>query len=127
MKKTKVCTALFTLACGVGSVSAVQLTVEEQMVRNVYMDKDLSLNRTQSCASCHHGSAGFVDPTNSRDPYNNMVSLGDGGISKGGRNAQTSAYAGFSPIWYQVNYEYCSGMFWDGRKTGEVLGDPLAE
>lgn len=129
MTKTILCTALFTLAfgAGAGSVSAVQLTVEEEMGRHVYQDKGLSLNRTQSCATCHHRTAGFADPTNSRDPYNIMVSLGDDGTSKGGRNAPTSAYCGFSPILYQVNGEYFGGMFWDGRKTGEVLGDPLAE
>jgi cytochrome c peroxidase len=127
MKRTMLYTALFTLAFGAGSASAIQLTPEEQMGRHVYMDKDLSLNRTQSCATCHHRTAGFADPTNSRDPYNTMVSLGDDGISKGGRNAPTSAYCGFSPILQQVDGEYFGGMFWDGRKTGEVLGDPLAE
>ncbi|MDP2851949.1 MAG: cytochrome c peroxidase, partial [Gallionella sp.] len=127
MKKITTCTALFTLTLGVGSVFAGSLSIEEQMGRHVYMDKNLSLNGTQSCATCHHRSAGFVDPTNSRDPYNTMVSLGDDGISKGGRNAPTAAYAGFSPILHQVNGKYFGGMFWDGRKTGEVLGDPLAE
>ncbi|MDO9040755.1 MAG: cytochrome c peroxidase [Desulfocapsaceae bacterium] len=128
MKKTVACTALFALAFGAGTVSAVQqLTVEEQMGRHVYMDKGLSLNRTQSCQTCHHRTAGFADPTNSRDPYNTMVSLGDDGISKGGRNAPTSAYCGFSPTLYKVDGEYFGGMFWDGRKTGAVLGDPLAE
>ena len=127
MKKIIVYTALITLTCGTGSASAVQLTVEERMGRHVYKDKGLSLNRTQSCQTCHHRRAGFADPTNSRDPYNIMVSLGDDGTSKGGRNAPTSAYCGFSPILHQVNGEYFGGMFWDGRKTGEVLGDPLAE
>ena len=110
MKKIIVYTALFTLTCGVGAVSAVQqLTVEEQMGRHVYMDKGLSLNRTQSCQTCHHRTAGFADPTNSRDPYNTMVSLGDDGISKGGRNAPTSAYCGFSPTLYKVEGEYFGG------------------
>ncbi|RJX34790.1 MAG: cytochrome-c peroxidase, partial [Desulfurivibrio sp.] len=128
MKKVLVSAAVFSLVCAAGSVSAIQLTIEEQMGRHVYMDKDLSLNRTQSCATCHHRSAGFVDPTNSRDPYHTMVSLGDDGISKGGRNAPTSAYAGFSPKLQQdENGEYYGGMFWDGRMTGDVLGDPLAE
>jgi cytochrome c peroxidase len=129
MKKVLVSTAVMSMLFGAGSVSAIQLTMEEQMGRHVYMDKDLSLNRTQSCATCHHRSAGFVDPTNSRDPYNTMVSLGDDGVSKGGRNAPTSAYAGFSPKLHQdaATGDYFGGMFWDGRMTGDVLGDPLAE
>lgn len=129
MKKIVTCTALFTLSLAVSSVSAAGLSIEEQMGRHVYMDKDLSLESTQSCATCHHRSSGFADPTNSRDPYNTIVSLGDDGVSKGGRNAPTSAYCGYSPVLYkdEVTGQWFGGMFWDGRKTGEVLGDPLAE
>jgi len=132
MKKVLAITAVFPLILAAGSVSAIQLTQQElmaQMGKHVYMDKNLSLNRTQSCATCHHRSAGFADPTNSRDPYNTVVSLGDDGLSKGGRNAPTSAYAGFSPPLYkdELTGEYYGGMFWDGRKKGDILGDPLAE
>ena len=72
--------------------------------------------------------SGFADPTNSRDPYHTVVSLGDDGVSLGGRNAPTAAYAGFSPILHQrIEGEYIGGMFWDGRATGWTLVDPLAE
>ena len=128
MKKILVCTALLTLLLSASSVLAVSLSVQEMMGRHLYMDKDLSWNSTQSCATCHHRSAGFADPTNSRDPENTMVSLGDDGTSLGGRNAPTAAYCGFSPILAQNDDdEWIGGMFWDGRKTGEVLYDPLAE
>jgi cytochrome c peroxidase len=58
-----------------------------------------------------------------------VVSLGDDGVSVGGRNAPTSAYAGYSPVLQQdSNGEYFGGMFWDGRATGLALdNDPLAE
>lgn len=126
MKKVLLSSAVMSLVLVAGSAFA--LTLEEQMGRHVYMDKDLSLNSTQSCATCHHRSSGFADPTNSRDPYNTIVSLGDDGVSKGGRNAPTAAYCGYSPILHQdATGEWFGGMFWDGRKTGEVLGDPLAE
>ncbi|MCB2182109.1 MAG: c-type cytochrome [Desulfobulbaceae bacterium] len=128
MKKSLASSAVFSLALLAGSVSAFALTVQEQMGRHLYMDKDLSWNSTQSCSTCHHRSAGFADPTNSRDPENTMVSLGDDGVSLGGRNAPSSAYAGYSPILAQdENGEWIGGMFWDGRMTGDVLGDPLAE
>lgn len=127
MKKILVCTALLTLLLSASSVLAVSLSVQEKMGRHLYMDKDLSWNSTQSCATCHHRSAGFADPTNSRDPENTMVSLGDDGISLGGRNAPTAAYCGYSPILNYDTGEWIGGMFWDGRMTGEVLGDPLAE
>lgn len=127
MKKNLTCGALFILCFTASSALAVTLTVQEQMGRHLYMDKDLSWNSTQSCATCHHRSSGFADPTNSRDPENTMVSLGDDGISLGNRNAPTSAYAGYSPILSDATGEWIGGMFWDGRMTGEVLGDPLAE
>ncbi|BBO71316.1 cytochrome-c peroxidase [Desulfosarcina alkanivorans] len=117
---------LFTVA--VGAVSAAGLTHMEQLGKIMYQEKDFSLNATQSCQTCHHHVAGFADPTNSRDPYFTVVSLGDDGVSKGGRNAPTAAYAGFSPVLQQDERgEYVGGMFWDGRATGWTLGDPLAE
>lgn len=117
---------LFTVA--VGAVFAAGLTQMEQLGKIMYQDKDFSLNATQSCQTCHHHVAGFADPTNSRDPYFTVVSLGDDGASKGGRNAPTAAYAGYSPVLQQdANGEYVGGMFWDGRATGWTLGDPLAE
>lgn len=127
MKRILLCVTVLALSLTVSSAFAVQLTIQEKMGRHLYLDKDLSWNSTQSCATCHHRSAGFADPTNSRDPENTMVSLGDDGISKGGRNAPTAAYCGYSPILQEINGEWIGGMFWDGRKTGEVLGDPLAE
>ncbi len=112
----------------VGMVSAAGLTKTEQLGKIMYQDKDFSFNKTQSCQTCHHHITGFADPTNSRDPYYTVVSLGDDGVSLGGRNAPTSAYAGYSPVLQQDSTgEYFGGMFWDGRATGWTLGDPLAE
>ncbi|MFT5701713.1 MAG: cytochrome c peroxidase [Desulforhopalus sp.] len=112
----------------VSVVSAASLSQIEQLGKVMFQDKDFSLNSTQSCQTCHHHVAGFVDPTNTRDPYYTVVSLGDDGVSVGGRNAPTAAYAGYSPILQQdENGAYFGGMFWDGRATGWTLNDPLAE
>ena len=128
LKKAMVGTLILLAAVAVGTVYAAGLTQMEQLGKNMYQDKDFSLNASQSCQTCHHHVAGFADPTNSRDPYFTVVSLGDDGVSKGGRNAPTAAYAGDSPILQQdANGEYVGGMFWDGRATGWTLGDPLAE
>lgn len=119
------CIVCMALTC---QVQAVPLSNIEQLGKIMYKDKDFSLNKTQSCQTCHHQVAGFADPTNSRDPYYTVVSLGDDGVSLGGRNAPTAAYAGFSPSLYQQgDGEYIGGMFWDGRATGWTLADPLAE
>ncbi|WP_054030204.1 cytochrome-c peroxidase [Desulfatitalea tepidiphila] len=101
----------------------------EKLGMHLYKDKNLSLNQNQSCQTCHHPLAGFADRSNFLHPYDKVVSLGSDGVSLGGRNAPTSAYACFSPIRYQdeTTGEWFGGMFWDGRATGETLGDPLAE
>jgi cytochrome c peroxidase len=128
MKKVMIGGIILLFAGTVGVVSAARLTQMEQLGKVMYHDKDFSLNKTQSCQTCHHHITGFADPTNSRDPYYTVVSLGDDGVSVGGRNAPTAAYAGYSPVLQQdANGAYIGGMFWDGRATGWTLGDPLAE
>lgn len=128
VKKVMVGATILLFAGTVGMVSAANLSQMEQLGKIMYQDKDFSLNATQSCQTCHHRVAGFADPTNSRDPYYTVVSLGDDGVSVGGRNAPTAAYAGYSPILQQdATGAYFGGMFWDGRATGWTLGDPLAE
>ena len=104
----------------------------EKLGMHLYKDKNLSFYQNQSCQTCHDPKAGFADPENLLDPEVNVVSVGSDGVSVGGRNAPTSAYAGFSPVRYSVVVdgkptEWFGGMFWDGRKDGSVLGDPLAE
>ena len=101
----------------------------ERLGMRLYKDKNLSLYKNQSCQTCHHPLAGFADRSNFLHPYDKTVSLGSDGVSLGGRNAPTAAYAGYSPIRYQDdNGEYFGGMFWDGRMDGSsTLADPLAE
>ena len=85
MNKRFACSSvLLVSATFASSVFAAGLTQMEQLGKIMYQDKDFSLNRTQSCQTCHHHLAGFADPTNMRDPASTVVSLGDDGISKGG-------------------------------------------
>ncbi len=129
MRKRYACCSLLFAATLAEPAFSAGLSQLEQLGKVMYQDKDFSLNRTQSCQTCHHHISGFADPTNMRDPYNTVVSLGDDGVSKGGRNAPTSAYAGFSPALSNKTGQYVGGMFWDGRAAGwsESLADPLAE
>ncbi|MCB2147921.1 MAG: c-type cytochrome [Deltaproteobacteria bacterium] len=116
--------ALLLTAAGLNNVSDDL----ERLGMHLYQDKNLSLYKNQSCQTCHHPLAGFADRSNFLHPYDKVVSLGSDGVSMGGRNAPTSAYAGYSPIRYQdENGEWFGGMFWDGRMDGSKLGDPLAE
>ena len=104
----------------------------ENLGMHIYKDKNLSLNQNQSCQTCHHPLAGFADRSNFLHPDEKVVSVGSDGESLGGRNAPSSAYAGYSPILHTVEntdggVDYFGGMFWDGRMDGSILGDPLAE
>ncbi|MFH2043600.1 MAG: cytochrome c peroxidase [Pseudomonadota bacterium] len=130
MKRFLILTLLFIGVIVVTSAIAqppTGLSDTEKLGRHLYKDKNLSYNGTQSCQNCHHPFAGFADRTNLINPYDNVVSTGADGISKGGRNAPTAAYAGFSPLLTFSGGEWAGGLFWDGRATGSMLGDPLAE
>jgi cytochrome c peroxidase len=130
MKKQLLICALALPMLFVANISnAADLNEEEKLGKALFEDKNFSRRATQSCKTCHNGLTGFADPTNVIDPENTVVSLGDDGESLGGRNAPTAAYAGYSPVRFrdQVTGEYYGGLFWDGRKDGSELGDPLAE
>ena len=129
MRKMIICSTVLVFAFSLGIGSAFGLTDIEMLGKKIYMDENLSLYSNQSCKTCHHPAAGFADKDNKVDPYNSVVSTGSDGFSVGGRNAPTAAYAGFSPVfhWDYTIGGYVGGMFWDGRATGNTLGDPLAE
>ena len=92
------------------------LSPKEQLGKLLYFDQDLSINKNQACASCHFPPA-FVDPANTADPGNSVVSLGSDISLNGGRNAPSAGYAAFSPFfhWEPVEGLYIGGQFWDGR------------
>jgi len=102
---------------------ADSLTPIEELGEFLYFDENLSKPDGQSCASCHEPTVGFDDP-DSDLPVSEGVILG----KFGGRNSPISAYAMYSPIRYFDVTEglWIGGLFWDGRATGAVLGDPLA-
>ncbi len=98
---------------GVAAAEAAPPTQEQHLGRLLYFDKGLSNPVGQSCASCHLPQAGYADPD-----QNLPVSEGAVPGRFGGRNAPTSAYAAFSPVFYQEpspSLLYRGGQFWDGR------------
>lgn len=108
---------VFGLLSGLAATSALAMTPQEKLGQLLYYDEYLSLNQNQACATCHHQKAGFADPENLRDPFNNVVSLGSDPSLNGGRNAPTSSYAAFTPVfqWDKAEKLYFGGQFWDGR------------
>lgn len=126
-----------------GDDAALIISNKAQLGKQLYFDKNLSLNRTQSCATCHNPEQGFIDERINDASVNGIAaagSLGDNGTSIGDRNAPTAAYAAFSPdfkqdrrsrVASQQNVEdyvgFMGGQFWDGREvdlTGQAGGPP---
>lgn len=108
------------------NVTTANIAEKETLGQLLFFDKNLSKNRTQSCATCHAPEHGFID--NRDNGVGGMVSLGDDGKSLGDRNAPTAAYAMFSPD-FSVNKKgiYKGGQFHDGREkdlAGQAGGPP---
>ncbi len=121
---------LFIL-CSQGLLSIVSAAPSEDTAESLgkmlYFDPNLSLNRTQSCATCHSPQLGFIDPRD--NGVQGMASLGDDGKSIGDRNAPTASYASFSPDFHlNTKGQYIGGQFYDGREKdlkGQAGGPPL--
>jgi cytochrome c peroxidase len=120
---------LFAFAL-LGTASAQEITPIEELGELIFNDTDLSLNLNQSCASCHDEAWGATGP----DPFVNA----DGAVYEGSvagrfgaRKPPSSAYATLSPIFNFAKQGnggvWTGGNFWDGRATGEKLGNPAAD
>ncbi|BBA70034.1 cytochrome-c peroxidase [Geobacter sulfurreducens] len=119
--------ALLLLAAG--AAGAAGLTVKEQLGKDIFFDTNLSINGNQSCADCHAPEAGWTGPTSEVNAHGSVY---EGSIAGrfGNRKPPSSAYATTAPI---LNYirqgggMFVGGNFWDGRATGEKLGNPAAD
>jgi cytochrome c peroxidase len=118
-------TGLLVACLGAGTGHALE--TPEELGRLLFFDSNLSLNRTQSCATCHAPARGFVDKRGSGVAA--AASLGDDGESLGDRNAPTASYAAFSPLFHRnAQGKYIGGQFLDGREpdlAGQAGGPPL--
>lgn len=86
----------------------------EALGQALFFDKNLSLTRSQSCASCHEPGLAFTDGRD--NGVSGASSLGDDGHSLGNRNTPTITYASYVPEFHQnENGEYVGGLFMDGR------------
>ena len=104
-----------------------KLSPMEELGKNLFFDRNLSSPAGQECAVCHGPSVGFTGPD---EHFNKVGGVYEGAVKGrfGNRKPPASAYAGWNPkLQLGADGEFVGGMFWDGRATGEVLGDPLAE
>jgi cytochrome c peroxidase len=103
------------------------LTPMEQLGKNLFFDEGLSAGGNQSCATCHAREAGWVGPDTLINAHGSVY---EGSIPGrfGDRKPPSAAYATQSPI-LSVDRKglFVGGNFWDGRATGEILGNPAAE
>jgi cytochrome c peroxidase len=94
----------------------VNLTALEELGQHLFFDTTLSVNRTQSCASCHDPARAFTDTRFNQ--VESAASLGADGVSLGDRQAPALTYAGSTPAFHEVEQGlFAGGFFWDGRAT----------
>ncbi len=121
------CVSTLVLLTGlVAAQSSVPLTPMEELGKKLFFDR-ISNPPSQSCATCHNGDVGWTGPV----PGINL----EGGVYRGAnpqrfgnRKPPSSAYSTFSPVLHiDASGNFVGGMLWDGRATGEVLGNPAAD
>ncbi len=115
------------LAVSLGTASADPgLSPEEALGKAIFFDEDLSINNNQSCATCHAPEVGFSGPDSNINAHG-AVYEGSVAGEFGNRRPPTAAYATQSPILFNDKGTWTGGNFWDGRATGEKLGNPAAD
>jgi cytochrome c peroxidase len=116
-----------TLVQSTKALVTTPLTPIEQLGKLLFFDKNLSKNGNQSCATCHDPVVGYTGPDSAINAHGAVYPGSDPALF-GNRKPPSAAYAGDSkPLRYDGSLGWTGGMFWDGRGTGDVLGDPLAE
>jgi cytochrome c peroxidase len=118
--------AVLMLATGV-TFAGVSLSPLEQLGKFIYFDK-ISQPGSMACAECHAPSVGF---TGAIGGINKNGAVYRGAVPQrfGNRKPPAAAYATFAPIFHYDMTEglFVGGNFWDGRATGEHLGNPAAD
>lgn len=108
-------------------VGDVTLTPMEELGKHLFFDK-ISDPGNMSCADCHALQVGFTGPI---PGINKFGAVYRGAIHQrfGNRKPPSAAYATLSPIFHydEVEELFVGGNFWDGRATGENLGNPAAD
>lgn len=122
-----ICLSLILSFSSVVLGDSATLTPVEQLGKSLFFDK-ISEPNSMSCADCHGPSVGFTGPV---PGINAHGAIYPGAVPQraGNRKPPAAAYATLSPIFYYDDGEglFVGGNFWDGRATGEILGNPAAD
>lgn len=125
----KYLTLAVLLSSSLNSYAGQLLSTEQQLGERLFSDTNLSLNKNQSCASCHSINParakslvtklvpGFVDPDNVK--FGSAVSNGSIKGLTGNLNAPSAGYAAYSPEfhWDEQDKLYIGGQFWNGKAS----------
>jgi cytochrome c peroxidase len=95
----------------------------------IFDDQNLSIGRNQACNSCHGEEWGFTGPHSEINALNVVY---EGSIPNrfGNRKPPSSAYSTLSPVLHlspKGGGQFVGGNFFDGRATGEKLGNAAAD
>ena len=118
------------LSAPVPVTAAEMLSPKESLGESIFFDMDLSINGNQACAACHAPESGWTGPISEINAGGGVY---EGSIPGrfGNRKPPSAAYATPSPILHFVIEKkqalFIGGNFWDGRATGERLGNPAAD
>ncbi len=125
--------ALLVLGLAAGMMSAIAapkkgdtpLSPKEALGKELFFDK-ISDPPWVSCATCHTPEVGW---TGRIAGINLHGAVYRGAVPQrfGDRKPPSTAYATFSPVFHFDGAEFVGGNFWDGRATGEMLGNPAAD
>jgi cytochrome c peroxidase len=124
----KVFISLFVLLFSLtGAVFGNGLTPIEKLGKEIFFD-NISEPDWMSCAKCHDPDVGWTGPIAG---INKKGAVYRGAVPTrfGNRKPPSAAYATFSPVFHYDEDEglFIGGNFWDGRATGETLGNPAAD
>jgi cytochrome c peroxidase len=133
MKKLIVLTTLLLATVFAGAERAMaaenefDLSPVELLGKELFFDK-ISEPGWMACASCHGPKAGWTGPIAGINLHG-AVYRGAEPQRFGNRKPPSSAYATSSPVFHYDEIEglFVGGNFWDGRATGEALGNPAAD
>ena len=106
------------------------LTAKEALGKRLFFDPNLSLKGNQACSSCHLPEAGWSGDDSA---INARGAAYEGSVAGrfGNRRPPSAAYATPSPVLHFTKEDgailFVGGNFWNGRATGEKLGNPAAD
>jgi len=118
---------VYGVLLGAAVLQAGELAPIERLGKELFFD-NISDPPWMACAECHAPGSGWTGPVVGINVHG-AVYRGAVPTRFGNRKPPSAAYATLSPIFYYDDAEelFIGGNFWDGRATGENLGNPAAD